>query len=65
MNKQEKGKKFWLGNAVLALAMVVLLALDPLSELIGIGAMVLWIVLVIAGVYFLMSEKNDTPNFPG
>lgn len=57
-----RSKNFWAGNAILALALIVLLALDGLSEVLGVWAMVLWIVLVGLGVYLLMRDKSEPPS---
>ena len=57
-----RSKSFWAGNAILALALIVLLALDGLSEVLGVWAMVLWIVLVGLGVYLLMRDKSEPPS---
>jgi len=58
MNEPEHSNSFWLGNAFLAAAMLILLFMGRLWEVMGIGAMVLWTALVIAGVYFLMKDKG-------
>lgn len=65
MNDTKPGSKFWLGNGLLALAMLLLLYMGQLWEVMGIGAMVLWGLLVAAGVYLLMGDKSEPPNFPG
>ncbi|KAA3629284.1 MAG: hypothetical protein DWQ09_03250 [Proteobacteria bacterium] len=57
-----RSKNFWAGNAILALALIVLLALGRLSEILGIWAMVLWIALVGLGVYLLMRDKGEPPS---
>lgn len=51
--------RFWLGNAILAVALVVLLGLGPLWELMGVWAMVLWIALAAAGVILVMSDRQS------
>lgn len=58
MNEPEHSKNFWLGNAILAVAMVVLLFMGRLWEVVGVAAMVLWAALVIIGVYLLMVDKG-------
>lgn len=65
MSDSKPGSKFWLGNGVLALAMLMLLNMGQLWEAMGVGAMVLWGLLVAAGVYLLMQDKSEPPNFPG
>lgn len=61
MNDSKRSPKFWIGNAVLAVALILLLRLDAASKVLGFGAMVLWIALVVAGVILLMSDKNTPP----
>lgn len=57
-------RNFWIGNAVLALAMVLLLFMGPLSDALGIWAAVLWMVLAAVGMTLLMSGKSDEPPAP-
>lgn len=57
-----RSKNFWAGNAVLALALIVLLGMGTLAEVLGIWAMLLWIALVGVGVYLLMSDKSEPPS---
>jgi hypothetical protein len=61
MGGQENSKNFLLGNAILAVAMLLLLFMGSAWEALGMGAMVLWIGLVATGVYFLMQggDKKD------
>lgn len=63
MNDSKPSAQFWLGNGILALALLLLLFMGQLWELMGIGAMVLWGLLVAAGVYFLMQD-NSGPEGP-
>lgn len=58
MNEPEFTKNFWLGNGILAVAMLVLLFMGRLWEVMGVSAMVLWTALVISGVYLLMKDKG-------
>ena len=58
MNDEKPTNKFWLGNGIMALAMLLLLFMGRLWEVMGAGAMVLWGVLVAAGVTLLMSDKS-------
>lgn len=57
-----KSRNFWLGNAVLGVALVVLLVMGKLWEALGIWAMLLWIALVGLGVYLLMTDKREPPS---
>ncbi|OOZ39306.1 hypothetical protein BOW53_12155 [Solemya pervernicosa gill symbiont] len=56
--------KFWLGNAVLAVALIMLLFMGAIWEAMGGAAMGLWIALVIAGVYLLSGKGGGGPNMP-
>ena len=58
MNDSEKSVKFWLGNAVLAVAMAMLLFMGRLWEIMGSSAMGLWIAVVAAGTWLLLSDKD-------
>ena len=58
MQQDNPTPRFWLGNAVLAVALLLLLFMGKLWEVMGVGAMVLWTVLVGIGVYLLMSDKG-------
>ncbi|MDH5785476.1 MAG: hypothetical protein OEZ16_07705 [Chromatiales bacterium] len=58
MNENEPTPRFWLGNGVMAVALLMLLFMGRIWELLGVGAMVLWVLLVGVGVYLLMSDKK-------
>lgn len=60
MNDSQRKRNFWLGNAILAIALVVLLNLESLSKAMGFGAMILWIVLVAVGATLVMSDKGGS-----
>ena len=64
MNNGKHGRNFWLGNAVLALAMLLLFFMGPLSDALGIWAAVLWMALAAVGMALLMSDKTDEPPSP-
>lgn len=51
-------KNFWIGNGLLAAALLCLSFIGPLSELMGAGAMALWMALAGAGMYFVMKDKG-------
>ena len=55
--------KFMIGNILLAIALGTLLFMGSLSERFGFWAVVLWMVLAAAGIYFIMADKND-PSEP-
>ncbi len=59
MSEQPPSNTFWLGNAILAAAMLMLLFMGSAWESLGIGAMVLWIGLVALGVYLVMLKDKS------
>lgn len=52
----EQTRHFWIGNGLLAAAMIMLFFMGQLSELLGVGAVALWMILAAAGVYFVMKK---------
>ena len=64
MNEFKHGTRFWIGNVTLALALISLFYMGPLSERLGIWAMVLWMILAAVGMYFLMTDKGGEPGLP-
>ncbi|MCS6785415.1 MAG: hypothetical protein NZ524_00060 [Thiobacillaceae bacterium] len=63
MQDGKHGVNFWIGNTLLAASLVSLFFLGQLWGLFGVWAMVLWMVLAGAGVYFLLTEKGSS-TFP-
>ncbi|MFN3545322.1 MAG: hypothetical protein ACK4UX_10795 [Thiobacillus sp.] len=61
MNPGKRSRNFWIGNGILGVAMVTLLFMGPLSEALGIWAVVLWMVLAAIGMTLVMSDKGDEP----
>lgn len=57
-------RNFWLGNGVLAVAMLMMFFMGPLSDALGIWAAVIWMVLAALGVALIMSDKTDEPPAP-
>ena len=64
MNESKQSLNFWLGNGILAVALVLVLFMGSLWKVMGRGAMVLGVVLVVAGVYLLMKDKDEPPSSP-
>ena len=64
MNAGKRSRNFWLGNGILAVAMLTLFFMGPLSDALGIWAAVLWMVLAAAGMTLVMSDKSDEPPPP-
>lgn len=56
--------RFWAGNVVLVVAVLVLLNMGGLSERFGMGAVVLWMALVALGFYLIMSGKEPPGSMP-
>ncbi len=63
MNARHR-RNFWLGNGVLAVAMLMMFFMGPLSDALGIWAAVIWMVLAASGVALIMSDKTDEPPAP-
>lgn len=64
MNTGKHSQNFWIGNGVLALAMLTLLFMGPISEALGIWAVVLWMVLAGVGMALVVSDKSGEPPSP-
>jgi hypothetical protein len=64
LNTGKHRRNFWIGNAVLASAMLLLFFMGPLSDALGIWAAVLWMVLAAAGMGLIMSDKSEDPPAP-
>jgi len=64
LNTGKHKRNFWIGNAVLALAMLMLFFMGPLSNALGIWAAVLWMALAAVGMALVMSDKSDEPPAP-
>lgn len=64
-DNQAPTPKFWMGNAILAVALLMLLFIGKLWESMGVGAMVLWVLVVALGVYLLMNDKDGPSDTPG
>ena len=64
LNTGKRSRNFWIANSVLALAMLMLFFMGPLSNALGIWAAVLWMVLAAVGMTLLMSDKSDEPPAP-
>jgi hypothetical protein len=64
MNDPHQKPAFWVGNGLLGLALAMLFFLGPLSELIGVWAIVLWMGLAGVGMYLITRDKGPTSNLP-
>lgn len=52
----EQSRNFWIGNVLLALALLMLFFIDDLWKLLDVGALVLWMFTAAAGTYFIMKK---------
>ncbi|EIJ33470.1 hypothetical protein [Thiothrix nivea] len=52
----EQQRNFWIGNGLLGLALLMLFFMEPLSEMLGMGAVAAWMVCAAAGTYFIMKK---------
>jgi|GEM_PF-2638194 len=52
-------RSFLLGNALLAAALLVLLAMDQLWSQFGVLALIGWIALAGSGAWLLLQHRND------
>lgn len=64
MNHQHNSPAFWLGNALLAIALVMLIFLGSLWESLGIMTMVIWMILAGLGMYFVTRDKGPGDHMP-
>jgi hypothetical protein len=64
MEDPKQRTNFWLGNGLLAAALLSLFFLGPLSELLGAGAMMIWMGLAGVGMYFIMKDKGPQSGGP-
>jgi hypothetical protein len=64
LNTGKHSRNFWIGNGVLAVAMLTLFFMGPLSDALGIWAAVLWMVLAAVGMGLVMSDKSGEPPAP-
>jgi hypothetical protein len=65
MQSNRHSPNFYLGNGLLAAALVMMFFLDDIWQYLGTWAMLLWMVLAGIGVYFLMKDKGPSSNMPG
>ncbi len=60
MSEQPPSNTFWLGNGILAVAMFMLLFMGSAWESLGVAAMVVWVALVVLGVYLVMQKGEGS-----
>lgn len=57
MNEPKHGSRFWAGNAVLVVALLVMLFMGTLTQHLGMGAMFLWMALAALGFYLIYTDR--------
>ena len=62
--QEENHHYFMLGNAIMVVALVVLLLMGSLWERFGVAAMALWLALVGVGIFLLYKAQEDDPGAP-
>lgn len=55
---------FWIGNALLGVALVMLIFLGSLWAMLGSLAMVLWMIVAGVGMYLVTQDKGPSSNMP-
>lgn len=58
MRDPKQRTQFWIGNGLLAVSLLSLFFMGPLSELLGAWAMGVWMGLAGIGMYFVMQDKG-------
>jgi len=64
MNDTPHRIPFWIGNALLAFALILLFFINPLWASLGTWAMVLWMMLAGIGFYLVTRDKGPTSHVP-
>ncbi len=52
---------FWIGNALLAVALLMLFYMNPLAERFGMLAFVGWAIVAALGVYLVVKDRHEEP----
>jgi len=64
MNENPHRIQFWLGNMLLACALIMLMFISALWAALGTWAMILWMLLAGAGFYLVTRDKGPASHFP-
>jgi len=64
VNDPQHTSSFWLGNALLGVALLMLIFLGSLWESLGVWTMVLWMGLAGVGMYLVTKDKGPSSNMP-
>ncbi len=63
MSQEDQKRNFMIGNALLAVCLLMIFFLGPLWEQLGPVTMLVWAGLAGAGMYLVMKDKRDS-NLP-
>lgn len=63
MSASKQKTFFMIGNAILAVCLVMLFNMGTLWQHLGEAAIAIWVVLAAAGIYFIMQDKRES-NLP-
>ncbi|MGM0554412.1 MAG: hypothetical protein ACQETK_11640 [Pseudomonadota bacterium] len=63
-NDSRRPSNFVIGNIFLGVAALMLLFFVSLWEILGVVALLLWMVLAAVGVYFIFKDKDINPGGP-
>lgn len=64
MQEPKHGTHFWIGNALLALALILMFFLGALWTWLGPWAMALWMTVAGVGMTLVMRDKGPGSNMP-
>lgn len=64
MSDPHRKPEFWIGNALLGLALAMLFFLGPLSEMLGGWSVVLWMGFAGIGMYLITRDNGPGNNLP-
>lgn len=64
MNGAKHGPRFWAGNLLLAISLVLLFFMGSIWPLLGNWTMGLWMILAGVGMYLVTSEKGPSSHLP-
>ncbi|HRH81718.1 MAG TPA: hypothetical protein PLW81_11795 [Thiobacillaceae bacterium] len=64
MNNAKRSPKFWLGNALLAVSLILLFFLGSLWSMLGNWAMGLWMILAGVGMYLVTTDSGASSSMP-
>ena len=64
MDEHHHSPYFWLGNGLLAIALIMLIFISSLWAALGSWAMILWMLLAGVGFYLVTRDKGPNQQIP-